>query len=152
MLKVELADKPKTHQDKEHSRVDMDLMSEIDLRREPRFKTNFSCSVETHDLLCSALITNLSKSGLQLECDHELMQALMPNIKRPSPHEPINLAIHFEVPTSYKDKVAIDLQCKIIYSRRLAQNRFFIGCMFSEFEHQCEAVLEDYLQHFGERI
>ncbi|WP_390616975.1 PilZ domain-containing protein [Maricurvus nonylphenolicus] len=127
-------------------------MSEIDLRREPRFKTNFSCSVDTPDQHSEAVITNLSMSGLQLECDHGLMQALMPNIKRPSPHQPISLAVHFEVPTSYKDKDAIDLHCKIIYSRRLAQDKFVIGCMFSEFEHQCETVLEDYLQHFGERI
>lgn len=130
----------------------MDPLDFLDQRREPRFRTDFVCTVDTTTCEADGVITNLSMSGLQLECDHSLMAALMPNIKRPTPHEPVELTIHFDVPTSRKDKETIDLQCKIIYSRRLAQDKYVLGCAFGEFENQCDEVLHDYLEHFGERI
>ncbi len=124
----------------------------LDQRREPRFRTSFPCTVDAATSVANGVITNLSMSGLQLECDHSLMKALMPNIKRPTPHEPIELTIHFDVPTSHKDKEPIDLQCKIIYSRRLAQDTYLLGCAFCVFEHQSDEMLQNYLENFGERI
>jgi PilZ domain len=130
----------------------VDPLDFLDQRREPRFRTSFVCTVDTPTSAASGVITNLSMSGLQLECDHTLMKALMPNIKRPTPHKPIELTIHFGVPTSRKDKEIIDLHCKIIYSRRLAQDKYVLGCAFGAFEHQSDEMLQDYLEHFGERI
>lgn len=125
----------------------------MEKRAQTRYRTRFNAILRSDDgQEGPALVTNLSLSGLQLECDHQLITTLIPNINRPDPRSPIRIHVHFEVPTSRHNRVDIDLMCLIIYTRRKAQDRYLLGAQFNLFEHHCEDDLEDYLQTFGEKI
>lgn len=122
-----------------------------DQRRRIRYRTHFKALLEGNDSEQHAIIRNLSLTGLQIECSHEVMAALTPNIQRPDPRIPVRVHVHFQVPTSRQSRANIDLECLIIYARRQAQDRYLIGAEFSSFEHHCEDDLQDYMSHFGER-
>lgn len=128
----------------------------MEQRGKIRYKTQFVAtlnSINSHAQIteASATITNLSQSGLQLECEYDVISSLIPRVSPQDAGNPTGVHIHFQVPTSRTSRADINLECVIIYIRRLAQNRYLIGAQFKMFEHQCDADLEDYLHHFGER-
>ncbi|MGH1374216.1 MAG: PilZ domain-containing protein [Cellvibrionaceae bacterium] len=122
-------------------------------RKRIRYRTNFKALLRdgVGDNQGQAKVRNLSSSGLQIECSHEVMAMLTPNTQRPDPLIPVSIHVYFQVPTSRQSRADIDLECLVIYARRQAQDRYLIGAEFSRFEHQCEEDLEDYMNHFGER-
>lgn len=122
-----------------------------DQRQQVRFRTNFKALLVGSGRQAQALVRNLSLTGLQIECTHEVMAALTPNIECPTPRMPTTIHVHFQVPTSRQSRVEIDVECLMIYARRQAQDRYLVGMQFSRFEHQCENDLQDYMSHFGER-
>ncbi|NIB39660.1 PilZ domain-containing protein [Pseudomaricurvus alkylphenolicus] len=122
----------------------------FDQRAVTRFRTHLPCEVRSESVVAEALLLNLSRCGLQLQSGGELVNALMPNIQRPDPHQPLRLQVGFQVETSSRENVPIGMQCQIIYTRRLAQDRFLIGCQFNDFEQGCAEDLQDYLLNFAE--
>lgn len=123
----------------------------MEKRSQTRYRTHFKARLKGDHGEGPALITNLSLSGLQLECDQQLIATLIPNINRPDPRSPIHIQVHFQVPTSRQSRADVDLMCLIIYTRRKAQDRYLLGVQFSRFEHHCDQDLQDYLQTFGEK-
>ncbi len=135
----------------------MEEIITMEQRGQIRYKTQFSATLnnsneKTESTQTNATVTNLSLSGLQLECDHEVMSALIPRLPHKDSGNPIYVHALFQVPTSQKSRADIHVECLIVYTRRLAQNRYVIGTQFKEFENHCETELEDYLRHFGERV
>lgn len=121
-------------------------------RAAPRFKTNFTAKVESALFCIPATITNLSTSGLQLECELQSLQVIMPNINRPNPHRPIQFHIRFQVPTQLTAHANIDLICSLIYARRISQQKAVVGCEFVSFEQDSEEKLLNYINHFAIQI
>ncbi|MAZ89031.1 MAG: hypothetical protein CL693_15495 [Cellvibrionaceae bacterium] len=135
----------------------MEEIIAMEQRGQIRYKAQFSAALsgshtDTENTQANATVTNLSLSGLQLECDHEVMSNLIPRVSQQDAGNPICIQVHFQVPTSQQSRADIDLECLIVYTRRVAQNRYLIGAQFKKFEHHCDADLEDYLRHFGERV
>lgn len=122
-----------------------------DQRRRIRYRTNFNALLKGKSGEGNAVVRNLSLTGLQIECSHQVMAGLTPNTQRSDSRAPITIHVHFQVPTSRQSRADIDLECLIIYARRQAQDRYIIGAEFSSFEHRCEDDLQDYMGHFGER-
>ena len=108
-------------------------------RRKTRHATCLGALLTSGTRTNSAVITNLSESGLQLECDRQCLDDLMPNIQKPDPNKPIELQVMIEVPPKSSGDV-LTLHCTMLYVRRLAQNRFLVGGAFSTLEnHQLPA-------------
>lgn len=129
----------------------MEELMTSDQRAQIRYRTNFKAQLASPNGEGEALLSNLSLSGLQLECSHRVIAALMPQPKQSSSTAPINIDVRFQVPTSRQSRADIDLKCLLIYTRRQAQDSYIIGAQFSTFEHHCEEDLQDYINHFGER-
>lgn len=122
-----------------------------DSRIEPRYKTNLVARVVAEDgAIVSARLTNISCHGLQLRGDHRLLQTLMPNRGPHRPIDAITFDVSFEVPTSEVVAAPIGIRCQLIYTRRLAQNAFMVGCQFLAFENDCDQPLLDFISHFAE--
>lgn len=131
--------------------IDIEL-SRFDQRCEVRYKTSIQAKVwlEKGEPL-SALITNISRSGLQLSGGHRLIQQLMPRQVSHRPTESIPVRISCFVSTTEGEKEVVDLTCQVVYAKRKAMDMFLIGCRFSHFHGNSEAALQDFLQHFAER-
>ena len=126
----------------------MEEAGQVDLRREPRFDVRIQAQAQVLDTEYETFICNLSQSGLQLECDHRLVVALMPNVRRPNPRESIALALSFELLLDGQE-VSLGLHCRVVYSRRLAQTRYLLGCGLAGFEGQSAERLDAYLNSCG---
>jgi len=128
----------------------MEAIFTKDQRGQVRFRTHFKVHLVGEKYEFEATVTNLSLSGLQLECSRQVVSTLAPNKQRRDQQTPINIHAHFQVPTSRESRADIDFRCLIIYTRRQAQDRYIIGAQFSQFEHRSEEALLDYFTHFGE--
>jgi hypothetical protein len=114
-----------------------------------RFKTDFAAKIESDFFCIRATITNMSRSGLQFECEQMSLQLIMPNVSRPCSHLPIELHIHFQVPTPNRIHTNIDITCSLIYVRRLSQHSALAGCRFSHFDDASEINLLEYINNFA---
>jgi len=121
-------------------------------RREPRYKTNLVARVVAEDgAVVTARLTNISSRGLQLRGDHRLLQTLMPNRVPRRSIDAIAFNVSFDVPTTQVAAAPIGIRCQLVYSRRVAQNAFVVGCQFLAFENNCDLALLDFISHFAEQ-
>ena len=113
-------------------------------RSRVRYSTQIEARLEAGGLFNTAQITNLSDTGLQLECNRRVLEELMPNIQRPDPRRPIQLRVHFGLNTEPARELRLD--CRMLYVRRLAQDRFLTGGEFIDISEELSAELQDYLR------
>ena len=113
-------------------------------RSRVRYSTRIEARLEAGGLLNKAVITNLSDTGLQLECNRKVLDELMPNIQRPDPRRPIELRVHFRLDTEPARDLQLD--CRMLYVRRLAQDRFLTGGEFIDVSEKLGGELLDYLR------
>lgn len=95
-------------------------------------------------------LVNLSQSGLQMECDPRLMQALMPKTQegRTRRHE-VCMTVALKLPSQAPSE-AVSIDAQLVYSRRLAQSRFLIGCVFTQMEEGDAESLSAFLSEHGQ--
>ncbi|MBR9912904.1 MAG: hypothetical protein GYB33_21390 [Gammaproteobacteria bacterium] len=118
------------------------------LRRQGvRLTTRIEAQVAAAGRSNSVTITNLSAAGLQLECSRRVLEELMPNIHRPDPHQPLQVELNFCLPPAdgSPQPPPITLQCRMLYVRRLAQDRFLTGGEIIALSPACSASLAAYL-------
>lgn len=130
------------------------MVAEVDgleLRREPRFVVDLEAKIHSEGGVTGLIrLVNLSRNGLQMECSYQLMRATMPNVHRPDPSEPIQLTIQIPVPDTDEEELSILSQ--VIYARRLAQDKFVIGCEFENLSEHSAEKLDHYLERHGRRM
>lgn len=119
-------------------------LSELGKRREIRISTQIEAQLKTDDKNGTGLITNLSLSGLQMECDRKMLFDLMPNIQRPDPRQPLRVTVSFRLPAG--DQAMIELVCQMMYARRVARERFLIGGQIHTISDQDQARLDAFLK------
>ena len=124
----------------------------IDLRREPRFGTHFPGEGFTESGEHASLtITNVSASGLRLECCRQSVVALLGSLNRRTPDtdSQISLEVHFSLPTDSDHLVPVKVRCRAVYNRRAKEDTYQIGTRIVTFE-EGRAALAEYLSYRGE--
>ena len=121
-------------------------------RKAPRYKADFAAKVEGEFFCISAHVTNISSGGLRLRCGFHGLQEIMPNIKRPNRHLPIEFKVAFAVPTQYKASVDITVSCAMVYTRRIKESTAIVGCQFTQIDDSSAKALENYIRHFAEAL
>ncbi len=120
----------------------------IDLRRHPRFETNFpgETFAESGQHL-SVRITNVSVSGLRLEGSRQTVDALLAKFDRHTldSDRHTSLEVHFSVPTDSNNLVPVKAHCRIVYTRHAGEDIYQIGMNFVTFE-EGRAALAEYLR------
>ena len=112
-------------------------------RREQRYAAKLDAQFAINGKAGFGVITNLSASGLQIECERETLFDLMPNIQRPDPRNPTHLEVSFQL--SRGDAEELTLTCDMKYARRLSRERFLIG---GEHLNLTQAVLSNLSKFF----
>lgn len=113
-------------------------------RSSVRLNTNIEAQLEASGMVNAALISNLSDTGLQIECRRRALEELMPNIQRPDPARPIQLRVRFTLQTDPPSELS--LLCRMLYVRRLAQDRFLTGGEFVDISETITHQLQAYLR------
>jgi hypothetical protein len=113
----------------------------IDLRRHPRFDTQFPAeAISENGRTTLVTITNISRSGLRLEGSRKMLDALFPDFSLQTRHSPTSLQVDFAVPGGSDRHLAVKVQCKSVYIRHEKKDAWQIGMTFIEFNAGCEAL------------
>ncbi len=115
----------------------------VDLRRHPRFDTQFSAeAIAESGHRTAVAITNISRSGLRLDADRYVLDALFPDFIRKTRYTPTTLQVHYSVPDGTGSHRRVNVQCKSVYIRREKQDVWQIGMKFVDFDEGEEALIQ----------
>jgi len=119
----------------------------VDLRKHPRYDTGFPAeAISETGSKTLATITNLSRSGLRLEGNRQMLDALFPGYNRQTGHTPAPLQIDFAVPDRADSHHVVKVQCKSVFIRQEKTDTWQIGIRITEFCEGREALMA-YLLH-----
>lgn len=115
----------------------------VDLRKHPRFDTQFPAeAIAVNGNRTRATITNLSRTGLRLEGDRQMLDTLFPGYRRQTGHAPTSLQISFSVPAGADRHLPVKAQCRLVYIRQATDDNWQIGMAFSNISNGNTALTE----------
>ncbi|NIB40895.1 PilZ domain-containing protein [Pseudomaricurvus alkylphenolicus] len=111
-----------------------------EMRRHRRVATAFQAQASTKDgSQVIGTIRDISFSGLRLEGDRALLNALMPNIERHNQHIPAPITIEFDLPDR-QEKARARVVSGAAYTRRSDNDTYQIGMQLIDVEDGAEAL------------
>lgn len=119
----------------------------VDLRKHPRFDTQFPAEViAVYGHRTRASITNLSRTGLRLEGDRQMLKTLFPGYSMETGHAPTSLQVSFSVPAGPDHHHPVKARCRSVYIRQAGEDNWQIGMAFNDIATGSTALIE-YLLH-----
>ncbi|GGC57733.1 PilZ domain-containing protein [Marinobacter halophilus] len=111
------------------------LATKSNLRNQQRVDIATDITIEKIDGCClTCKVSNLSRSGVMITCDQNMVKQLVPGMRAPSPGHWIEVKTRFMVPVLPTQPVTVLADGNIVHMRRIARDEFQIGIQFSEFE------------------
>ena len=114
-------------------------------RKYPRVSLGGEVSILLSGVVRNGSLLNLSPSGIQIECRHQLIDQLS-EAKSAAGLYP-EFELEFELPDSGKKAKAIKSTCNVSYCRRQRQDSYHLGLNFIELTEQDEKKVSDYISH-----
>ena len=93
-----------------------------------------------------ASIENVSRAGIMISCDREILDILMPNEISFAPIQPQTIKVDFSLPLDSEGLVALSMDMIVVYTRRLSRDRFTVGLHVKNPTAQHEALLDNYVK------
>lgn len=107
----------------------------LNLRNQQRVDVATEITIEKPDGCClTCSVANLSRSGVMVSCNQEVVKQLVPGQKAPAPGNWIAVKTRFSVPVVATQPVSIIADGNIVHMRRIARDEFHVGIQFAEFE------------------
>lgn len=105
------------------------------LRNQQRVDVSASVTIEKTDgSSLDCIISNLSRTGIMISCNQELVRELVPGQKAPVPGSWVPVKAKFSVPVVATQPVSIVAEGNIVHMRRIARDEYQVGIQFAEFE------------------
>ncbi|NIB44175.1 PilZ domain-containing protein [Pseudomaricurvus alkylphenolicus] len=116
-----------------------------DLRRHVRVSLHCKAEVATEEgEVLTALVTDVSRSGIGLSGDRHFIETLLPKFRRPDRHLPVEFTVYFILPDDNLHCEEIKISCSSVYVRRLGVDAYGLGAQFVQFL-EGDAALAEYL-------
>jgi len=120
-----------------------------ELRRHPKVETNFGAEVTTEwGGSAIAVVSNLSQSGCRLESSRKFIAAILPNINHLEKKLPCKVLVTFLLsPLLTITPKEVSAICSLVFTRRLNQQTYQLGCQFIEFYGNSGQYIQSYLSN-----
>jgi hypothetical protein len=119
----------------------------------PRIPAHIPVEVSMPDgEIIHAITVNLSPAGIQIACDRETVNSILPLSQRRLPRNTRQVAVRLRFPESSGMPDIIDARCTAVFSRRVAENEYRIGLQFQGFEGEDYQKLEHFLDDGFQRV
>lgn len=124
--------KPRTNEPclRDQQRVDVTLATDLNRPGQPV-------------VLCQ--MSNLSRSGMMITCNGQILDKLLPSRRPPAPGDWIDVSARFEVPVISKQSVVVSAKCHLAHLRRIARDTFQLGIRFVDFEGRGFDYVDQYV-------
>ena len=114
-------------------------------RKYPRVSLGGEASILLSGVVRNGVVMNLSPSGIQLECHHQLVDQLS-KAKSDAGLYP-EFELEFTLPGNGKKIKAIKSTCNVSYCRRQNQDSYHLGLNFITLNEHDEQKVSDYISH-----
>lgn len=117
-------------------------------RQYPRVKAKLPLKIITPSgEVLPATSLDMSLDGIQIECDHQTQQQLVLDNEKTKPGHPVELNVQLKIPATKHSKNTVEMRCRLVISRRLAQDTYHLGLNYLDFEdtEQLESFLDNQL-------
>ena len=111
----------------------------------PRVELAGEANILLAGVVRNGTLTNLSPSGIQIECRHQLIEQLN-KVKSSSGLYP-DFELEFTLPAAPQDKAVVKSTCTVSYCRRLKQDCYHLGLNFVELSATAEQQVSEYIHH-----
>ncbi|MFT4887895.1 MAG: hypothetical protein ACJAY7_001080 [Pseudohongiellaceae bacterium] len=111
----------------------------------PRIAVDGEANILISGAIRSATLLNLSPSGIELECKHQLVER-MSQYKRDSGLYP-NVDLEFSLPVSNKGQPKVKSSCNVSHLRRLSHDTYHLGLSFISLTDVDEKRVSDFIRH-----
>ena len=90
---------------------------------------------------------DMSLDGIQIECNHQTQQQLLLDHEKEKSGQPVELNLQLTIPVTQNSTRKIEVRCRLVISRRLAQDTYHLGLNYLDFEEteQLETFLDNQL-------
>lgn len=113
-------------------------------RRHPRIDLQIEANILLAGITENGIMKNLSRSGIQMECQHQLIEQLS-NFKSNAGVFP-DFELEFGLPSSDESNKTIKSTCNVTYCRRQSQDSYLLGLNFISLAEQDERELVEYVE------
>ncbi|HET7674395.1 MAG TPA: PilZ domain-containing protein [Gammaproteobacteria bacterium] len=129
----------------EHEPADA-LDGEPERRRHPRVYENLPAEIGLAGGQTMRLtLLNISLSGAQFGCDESELQRIKTE-GFPALHgQTVELGVRVGLPSTQHPTETLEATCRVVYTRRITQQRYCIGTQFTELKGQGHQLLMQYL-------
>ena len=117
-------------------------------RKHPRIDLKGEASILLAGVTENGAMRNLSRSGIQLECHHQLIQQLS-EFKSNAGVFP-DFELEFSLPSADESSKKIKSTCAVSYCRRQSQDSYLLGLNFISIAEQDESELVKYVEKGAE--
>lgn len=114
-------------------------------RNYPRVDLRGEASIRLAGIVRNGTLMNLSPSGIQIECRHQLIEQLR-KFKSEAGLFP-DFELEFSLPAEGRCVRKIKSTCTVSYCRRQRQDSYHLGLNFRALAAQDEKQLGEYLSH-----
>ena len=104
-------------------------------RQYPRIKARLPLEIisKSGEVL-PAVSLDMSLDGLQIECDHKTQQQLVHANEKHNSGQPVEMDIQIQLPLSQHSLSRMEMRCRLVITRRLAQNTYHLGLNYLKLE------------------
>jgi c-di-GMP-binding flagellar brake protein YcgR len=121
-----------------------------DRRLSPRLELGLPVQIVAADgLALSATTVNVSLDGMQCSCDSHTARRVVPRGHVPMPGQSIEARVRLNLPFSERAPGTVDVRCRVVVLRRLAENEYRMGLEYVHLEGDSYRDLGEYI---AERI
>ena len=115
-------------------------------RQFPRVKARLPLKIINPDGdILQATSLDMSLDGIMVECDHQTQQQLMSGNEKENPGQPIEFHVQVQIPVTKNSNHRVEMRCRLVTSRRLAQDTYHLGLNYLDFENT--EKLEEFLDY-----
>ncbi|MCK5092457.1 MAG: PilZ domain-containing protein [Gammaproteobacteria bacterium] len=104
-------------------------------RQYPRIRARLPLKIISPDgKVLPATSLDMSLEGIQIECNHLTQQQLILDHEKEKPGQPVELNVQLKIPATKHSKNKVEIRCRLVVSRRLAQDTYHLGLNYLDFE------------------
>ncbi|NQV69669.1 MAG: PilZ domain-containing protein [Pseudohongiella sp.] len=120
----------------------------LERRNHPRIDLQGEANILLAGVVRNGTLMNLSPSGLQIECRHQLIEQLN-QFKSNAGLFP-DFELEFTLPSSDQSGKKIKSTCNVSYCRRQRQDSYHLGLNFVSLDERGEIEVAEYLNKLNE--
>jgi c-di-GMP-binding flagellar brake protein YcgR len=114
----------------------------------PRIAVDGEANIVISGAIRNATLLNLSQSGIELECKHQLVERMSQYRKDSGLYPDIDL--EFSLPVSNQSQRKVKSSCIVSHLRRLSQDTYHLGLSFISLTELDEKRVSDFIRHTSE--